>query len=360
MSATPKTQIPKSPDSLKLLTWDEFVQQPPASAHLVGEIIPPRSIVVVFGPPKGGKTFSIGDMVVHAAHGFDWHGFKVPRPIRVAWLVGEGSSGFRVRLKAWSEQHDNLETPGEFRFLDEALSLPMRAAEVIEALREFKPDAIVTDTLNAYFGAGDESSTQDMTAFVNSVRQLRDELSCTVIVIHHTGHVDQSRERGSIVLRASADVIIQVAKDAGGSGNVGFQVAEARDIETWPQALALKLKRVDTEWKDANGKPLSTCIVEAADGHVTLTGRGKPLGKVQQMVHAMCVQMARQQGADSDGKVLLVRADVADKVKEAFGANRQSVHAAWETLRVRGLVNLIEPGSVQVKLNGAAGGGAVH
>lgn len=354
MSAKPTPAIPKSPDALTLLTLDEFVQQPTNEAHLVGDIIPPRSIVVVFGPPKGGKTFSIGDMILHAAHGLDWHGHKVSKRLRVAWLVGEGSSGFRVRLKAWKEQHDNIEESGEFRFLDEALSLPARAPEVIEALREFKPDAVVTDTLNAYFGAGDENATQDMTHFVNAGRQIRDELSCTVIVIHHTGHMDQSRERGSIVLRASADVIIQVAKDAGGSGNVGFQVAEARDIETWSEALALHLKRVDTEWKDINGKPLSTCIVEAADAHVTLVGRGKPLGKVQAIVHAMCIELARKQGVGADGQALLVRADVCDALKE-MGINRQSVHGAFLTLNTKGLVSLVEPGTVRIKLNGAGG-----
>jgi hypothetical protein len=351
-----KFDIPKNANTLTLLTLDEFVQQPSTEAHLVGDIVPPKSIVIVFGPPKGGKTFSVGDMILHAAHGLDWHGHKVTKRLRVGWLVGEGSSGFRVRLKAWKEQHDSIEEPGEFRFLDEALSLPMRAPEVIEALREFAPDVVVTDTLNAYFGTGDENSTQDMTHFVNAVRQLRDELACTVIVIHHTGHMDQSRERGSIALRASADVIIQVAKDAGGSGHVGFQVAEARDIETWPQALALRLKRVDTEWKDVNGKPLATCIVEAADAHVTLAGRGKRLGKVQQILYAMCVEMARKQGPGVDGQALLVRADVADALKD-MNINRQSVHGAFITLNTMGLVNLVEPGSVRIKLNGA---GSVH
>jgi hypothetical protein len=345
-------EIQKNPDALRLLTLEEFVQRP-AIRFYVRNLIPSDSIVIVFGPPKGGKTFSVCDLTMHAAHGLPWYGYQVSKPVRVAYMAGEGTSGLKVRLHAWLQEHDNIEEPGLFRILPEALSLPERVDEVIEALREFKPDVVVADTVNAYFGAGDENSTQDMTAFCNAVRRIKEELGCTVLVIHHTGHGDQSRERGSIALRASADVLIQVAKDTGGSGNVGFQVAEARDMETWPEALALRLKRVETDWKDDDGQPLATCVVESADSHVTLTGRGQPLGKVQQILHSMCVSLAKKRELDENGEAMLIRADV---VKALDGmADRRSVSMAWPSLQARGLIRLVEPGSVAVKMGNQNG-----
>lgn len=191
---------------LRLLTLEEFVQRPSVS-YLVRSVVPARSIVVMFGPPKSGKTFSATDLAMHCAHGIDWHGCRIPKPLRVAFLAGEGLSGLKLRLYAWQTWHDTSEMTGDVRLLPEALSLPDRTGEVLEALRTFKPDLIFVDTLNAYFGAGNENDTADMTRFCTAVRHLRDELDCSVVVIHHTGLADKSRERGSIVLRASADVV---------------------------------------------------------------------------------------------------------------------------------------------------------
>jgi RecA-family ATPase len=213
---------------LKLQSLEEFVQRPSVSFHVRG-IVPTQGIVIAFGPPKGGKTFSIGDLTLHAAHGLpEWHGYKIPRRVRVAYLAGEGTLGLKVRFKAWLDHHDNLDKSGDFLVLPEALSLPDNCNEVLELLKPFNPGIVVLDTLNAYFGAGNEDATPDMSAFCCAVRALRDGLKCAIIVIHHTGHGNQGRERGSIVLRASADVLIQVAKDEGGSGNVGFQVLTGR------------------------------------------------------------------------------------------------------------------------------------
>jgi hypothetical protein len=49
-------------------------------------------------------------------------------------------------------------------------------------------------------------------SFCAAIRRRRDTLGCSVYVIHYTGWHDSGRERGSIVLRAAADVVIQVGK----------------------------------------------------------------------------------------------------------------------------------------------------
>jgi len=86
---SPEIEAPE----LKLYTLDEFVQRPTVS-NLVRGVIPAQAIVVVFGPPKGGKTFSVCDLTMHAAHGLDWHGCTNPRRLRVVYLCGEGINGF--------------------------------------------------------------------------------------------------------------------------------------------------------------------------------------------------------------------------------------------------------------------------
>lgn len=344
-STSPATEV----QQLKLLTLAEFVQRPSFSSHVRG-VIPAQSFIVVFGPPKGGKTFSVCDLTMHAAHGIDWHGCAIPRRMKVAYLAGEGVLGLKVRLKAWIEEHENIEEAGSFHVFPFALSLPDAAVSLVEILRAFAPNIIVTDTLNAYFGGGDENSTQDMSAFCNSVRYLRNTLGCSVVVIHHTGHGDSGRERGSIVLRASADVLIQVAKDEGAGELVGFQVIAARDLEPMESAIALRLVRHETEWLDDDGEPLVSCVVRAADQPVTLPGRGgKAMGPVQALVLQKTQELARGRENEPNGETILSRHEVA-QVLIGQGTSRKSISSAWVPLAARKLIRLIEPGSVAIRL----------
>ena len=337
------------PSAFQLVSLQEFVTRPESGPMLIAGIVPREAIVVVFGPPKGGKTFSVTDLAMHAAHGMAWHGRAPAGPLKVAFLAGEGRNGLKVRLKAWLEHHDTAQLTGDFRLLPESLSLPARAQEVVESLEEYAPDLVVVDTLNAYFGLGDENSTMDMTAFVGAVRHIRDELHCSLVVIHHTGLADSSRERGSGVLRGAADVIVQVARDESGSGLVGFQVVTGRDVEEWPEALSLRLRRVEVEWTDDDGQPFATCIVEGAGEPVSLPGRSsRPLGPAQAQLLEVIRELAGRQQPDAEGWILLSRLDVAEIAKQR-GLAKQSISSAWQPLQARGVIRLFEPGSLKVR-----------
>ena len=344
---------PRAPEAapLRLLDLADFTVQP-TIRWLVRGILPPESLVVVFGPAKGGKTFTTTDLLMHGAHGMDWHGHRVPRPLRVAFFAGEGRNGLRVRLHAWLQHHDTVQLTGAFQVLPTSLSLPDRVVELIALLLPFKPDVIVADTLNAFFGPGDENSTQDMTRFVAACRQLRDDLACTVLVLHHTSLADTGRERGSGVLRAAADVVIQVGRDEAASGCIGFQVVTGRDIEPMEHALALHLKRVETDWLDEDGEPLTTCLVEGTAQPVTLPGRGvRPLGAAQATILAIARELAATRPPDELGYVMLTRMEVAACAK-ARGVSRQSISSAWQPLQQRKYIGLVEPGSLKLRAAG--------
>lgn len=336
--------------SLRLATLTEFVVKPSTTSWLVRGLLPAASIIVVFGPPKSGKTFSICDLVMHAAHGMHWHGHSVTRRLKVAVLAGEGTRHLRVRLYGWLQTH-TPERDGEIRFLPQALSLPANLDDVVQLLRGFAPDLVVVDTLNAYFGGLDENSTQDMTRFLDAVRQIRDKVLTTVLLVHHTGLADASRERGSSVLRAAADAIIQVARDESGSGLVAFQLIDGRDVEAWDQPLGLRLRSIDTDWLDDDGEPMTTCVVETADQPVALPGRGgRPMGERQAELVSIARDLARTKTPEASGETLLLRSDVVQAAK-AKGIGKTTVSAAWHPLARRGMWRLIEPGTVAVRVS---------
>lgn len=336
---------------LHLLTLDEFVKQPRLAYH-IRRLVPAGSIVLVFGAPKTGKTFVVCDLAMHAAHGMDWHSCKITKQLRVVFLAGEGANGLRVRLRAWLRAHDCPEKPA-FALLPEPFGLPEHGREVIATLRDFKPDLIVVDTLNAFFGSGDENSTQDMSLFTAAVRRLRDEFGCSVVIIHHTGVNETARERGSNVLRGAADVIVQVARDRWDAAVVGFQVIQARDLEPWDRPIALALERVETDWTDEEGIAQSTCIVRATDQPVTIRGSGsRPLGASQRQLVEIVQEIAATR-ANGSPNVLLDKADVA-KLAVERGIAKQSVSSAWRPLAQRGYWREIGAKSISVQpRNGA-------
>jgi putative DNA primase/helicase len=333
-------------DLPRLVSLNEFVVRP-AVSWLARDLLPAESIVVVFGAPKSGKTHVIADLTMHAAHGMHWHGHTVTRALRVAYLAGEGHNGLRVRLHAWRGHHA-AELRGDMRLIPQALPLAWRLPDVLAVLQPYAPDVVVVDTLNAYFGGADENSTKDMTSFVVAVRYLRDELHSAVIVVHHTGLGDATRERGSSVLRAAADVIVQVARDDGGSGLVGMQVIEARDMEPWTEPLSLRLVHADTDWADDEGQPITTCIVAAGNAPVTLPGRGgRPLGEAQTTVLTIARELAATR-RNGSADVLLARHEISALAQQR-GVDRRRVSQSWESLARRGLIRLVEPGSIAMR-----------
>ncbi|MGH2879995.1 MAG: AAA family ATPase [Solirubrobacteraceae bacterium] len=329
----------------KLIALDDFEVRPNVT-WLIRDLLPAQSIAVVFGAPKSGKTYTTMDLATHAAHGMHWHGHTVSRALRVAYLAGEGHAGLRVRLHAWRRHHE-AELRGDMRVMAEALSLTGRIEDLLDVLRPYTPDVLIADTLNAYFGDGDENSTKDMTAFVAAVRRLRDELHCSIIIIHHTGHAEAARERGSSVLRGAADVIIQVARDDGGSGLIGFQVILGRDMDAWDEPLSLRLRSVDTDWADDEGQPISSCIVEAGEAPVTLPGQGGRALSVSQRVTIQAVEELAAAHANGSHETLIARPDIIARARE-LGASRTAAYRAIPQLAGRQGWRLVEPGGLMV------------
>ena len=60
--------------------------------------------VVVWGPPKCGKSFWTFDLMMHVALGWEYRGRRVQQGA-VVYLALEGGHGFRARVEAWRRRH---------------------------------------------------------------------------------------------------------------------------------------------------------------------------------------------------------------------------------------------------------------
>ena len=157
-------------------------------AYLVKELIPREGLVVVWGPPKCGKSFFTFDLMLHVALGWRYRGRRVD-PGPVVYVACEGERGFGARAEAFREAklaEGAVDPP--FYLLATRLDLvsdsEILALDIKAAMGDGGCAAIVIDTLNRSL-AGSESSDEDMSAYVRAADALRERFQCAVIVVHH-------------------------------------------------------------------------------------------------------------------------------------------------------------------------------
>jgi hypothetical protein len=242
--------------------------------HLVYNLIPRRGLVVVWGPPKCGKTFWVYDLKMHVSRGLKYRGKDVVQG-PVIYCMFEGQGGADTRAEAYRQEILKDEEPGQFFDVTLPLDLikdhhPALILAIKRRLSLVKPVAITLDTLNrSLFGS--ESSDEDMAAYIRAAGAIIEAFGCAVIVIHHCGHNEQ-RPRGHSALLGAEDAEIAVKRLADDK----TIVAEVIRMKDGPEGerVAFTLKTVIVG-KDARGNDMTSCVVEPCDTDLPIPRKGK-------------------------------------------------------------------------------------
>jgi AAA domain len=250
--------------SFQLVRFAE-IRLDPTRNCLVQGFIPREGIVVVWGPPKCGKSFLVFDLTVHVALGLVYRGRRVVQG-SVVYIACEGERGFRARVEAFRQAHKGdapIDPP--FYLLTTRLDLAGDVDELIQEIAAQIGDAdtcaaIVVDTLNRSLN-GSESSDEDMGAYIRAADQLRERFRCAVIIIHHCG-VEKGRPRGHTSLAGAADAQIAVMRDGAG-GEIVATVEWMKD-DAGGEKIASRLEVVEIGF-DEDGEPITSCVVVPAD-----------------------------------------------------------------------------------------------
>jgi hypothetical protein len=120
--------------------------------YLVKGLIPRRGLLVLWGPPKSGKSFWIFDLVMHVALGWEYRGRRVQQGA-VVYCSFEGQEGVRRRIEAFRQRFLSENTIGVPFYLEPmTLDLVRDQVELVEAIRQSPASAslavVVLDTLN--------------------------------------------------------------------------------------------------------------------------------------------------------------------------------------------------------------------
>ncbi len=242
-----------------LIAATELTGQPTRINYLIKDYLPEKSIVEMFGAAGSGKSFIALDMAFCIANGIDWHGLKTQQGA-VVFLAGEGFSGIGQRLRALEIKHG---MPAFQFFVSKqpaSLTDDQNAAWVAESIRPFEPVLIVIDTLSRNFGGGDENSTKDMNIFINNL-DIHIKMDATVLIIHHTGHVEKARARGSSALNGAMDCEYSVTKNDRSITLANTKMKEAKP----PLPLVFEMVTQELNWLNDDDEPIKSIVLNKTD-----------------------------------------------------------------------------------------------
>ncbi len=258
------------------------------AAELLEHIEPPEYIADgllekgvtcgLIGSPESGKSLFVQHMAACVSTGQPFFGREVT-PGLVVYLCGEGYHGIARRLQA-IEAHHQLGLANAAFVISKCGASFLSAMEVmrvrlaIEAAEQrFGPMVLlIVDTLARFLAPGDESKAQDMGAYLNAVETLRGE--ATAITLHHPGHGDAQRGRGSSSWRGGIDAEFTLAS---ANDIITVTCQKMKDGER-PMPFSFKVTPAPTKLCRDDGSPMNSVVIVPTDTAVVMT---KPSGKNQ-------------------------------------------------------------------------------
>ena len=228
---------PTKPDA-EFMWLDEFCKQPSETSWLIRGYLESDCLAILFGDSQAGKSFVAIDISCHVAHGLKWCGKRTKKG-KVLYIAAEGKNGLKRRFKAWHEFHKlPIGKDVVVRTIPAKLCDIEHTQDLVKRIKSFlvgiDPELIIVDTLNRNFGNGDENKTQDMSKFIDGMNELKLSTNACVAALHHVGHGNKDRGRGSISLYDAVDFEYRIER----AGDPEF-------VET------LQTTMIATKWKDS-------------------------------------------------------------------------------------------------------------
>jgi hypothetical protein len=235
--------------------------------YLVKGLIPRTGLVVIWGPPKCGKSFWTFDLVLHVALGREYRRRRVQQG-PVVYCAFEGGGGYSARAEAFRQRSlPDEHEPFDFFLLDAQIDLVKDQPNIVAAIRaeNAAPACVVLDTLNRSLN-GSESNDKDMAQYIRAADAIRQAFDCVVIIVHHCG-VEGTRPRGHTSLTGAGDAQLAVSRDA--DENVIVKVEWMKDGAEG-DVIASRLEPVEIG-TDADGDAISSCVIVPVDSAALAT-----------------------------------------------------------------------------------------
>jgi hypothetical protein len=315
---------------VRIRRLSDILASPTRPRWLLRDILEASVIGLLTGPRGTFKSF----IALHWAMCIAIEGSPVV-------VVSAEGSGIDRRFRAWLQTHQPHHDPENLPVYALERRIDFNTAEGtaeliadIEALA-IRPVLIVIDTLSKNSGAMDENSNTEVKAFIGRLDlELRRRYDATVLLVHHTGHVEQKRARGASALEADTDAAYVITRQPR-SQVVTVSRERFKDSPDLPeltyQAEVVCLGDVDEDGQPVTSVALKAASVEAAKGE----SRGRePRGTQQKQLLRVLRRLQEEspQGPDGEPQVLTwTPKDLRDIARQS-GMSKQTAQDAAAAL----------------------------
>jgi hypothetical protein len=270
----------------KLFRHVDELKDLPLPEWLIKPILLRNSIAFLCGDTQTYKSFQA----------VDW-AMSLSQNESVAYIAGEGNSGYSTRVEAWKKYHQKQ--AGQLYFSKQSLH-PADVTQmpaILEAMRELRPAFIVIDTLARSAIGLNENDQRDMGLFVEALAKLRDATGACILVVHHTNR--GGSERGSSALKDGADTWIK-CEAVGGKDSKLVKVScekqkDRKNFEEYHvQAEIVELPEIVY----SDGDTADSLIVLQTDPGVVAGDTGKVIGNMRYVLEALAEEVFSTTGAN--------------------------------------------------------------
>ena len=192
--------------------------------YLIPGLIEQDTIAMIFGTRGSMKTFFMVDVVAAAVTGTPWHGIEIPEPIPAVYVAAESFTGIVRRFAGWSIARGVAlanapllitRRPGRLTDDKDMAALSDTLARWADTTGHV-PKLVPIDTFHRNMGAGDENSAEHVGHAIHNLdRYIRIPFGACPVLIHHSGHADGGRVRGSSALGAAVDAEFKCEEEDG-------------------------------------------------------------------------------------------------------------------------------------------------
>lgn len=296
--------------------------------YLVKGLFDRGQIVVIWGAPGSGKTFTTLSLSAHVAAGEPWCGRRT-KPGRVLYVCAESTSKhLQNRASALKAKYPELQTAEVF-FVPLAMDLlhgKQDIEDVIAAARALDECVmIVVDTLAVTFGGGNENSPEDMGQYVSNIKRIRDETGAAVLVVHHCGKDEAKGMRGHTSLLGATDgeLVVEIDKNAPkGQSDRILKAGKLREGDSNSDICSFSLEVYQLGF-DPEQDVVATCVMVPAAGLKVIR---RPSAKTE-------LQLLSALEADhASGTTVWTEAEIRERAKGFMHRNTVTrvVHALCE------------------------------
>jgi phage/plasmid primase-like uncharacterized protein len=223
------------------------------------------SNTLLFGESGACKSLIAMDWAFCIGRGIPWHGHKTKKGTVVV-IAGEGHRGLAMRMQALKQKYNM--NPDNIYFSTKSVNLldtdaVMRVASILDGLGlDEPPCAIFIDTMHRNMH-GDENSSEDMAIFLANMELLAKKYNAAIVPVHHSGHGDKGRARGSSAIKAGMDAEFCMTKKS--KMEVTLSCTKSKDFSAGNN-MDFRIKVVDLEgdcfYDDDEGKQIEGVYLE--------------------------------------------------------------------------------------------------